>query len=63
MLVVVTVLISVCGFRVMSLPDKFLSATVTPDLPGLNSEVFPRMNTLVHLVKVPQAHEHTSGAL
>ena len=49
MLVAVTVPVSVHGSRVMSLPDKFLSATFTPDPPGLNSEVFPRTNTLIHL--------------
>ena len=49
MLVAVTVPISVHGSRVMSLPDKFLSTTVTPDPPGLNSEVFHGTNILVHL--------------
>ena len=41
--------LNVMVLRVMPLPDKFLSTTVTFELPGLNSEVFPRMNTLVHL--------------
>ena len=49
MLAAVTVPISVHGSRVMSLPDKFLITTVTPDHSGLNSEVFPRTNTLIHL--------------
>ena len=49
MLAAVTVPISVHGSKVMSLPDKFLSTTVTSDLQGLNSEVFPGINTLVHL--------------
>ena len=49
MLVAVTVPISVYGSRVMSLSDKFLTTTVTPVPPGLNSEVFPGTNTLIHL--------------
>ena len=49
MLATMTVAISVHGSRVMSLPDKFLSATVTPVLSGLNSEVFPGTNILIYL--------------
>ena len=49
MLTVVTVPISVHDSKVMSFPDKFLSTTVTPDPPGLSSEVFPRTNMLIHL--------------
>ena len=49
MLAAVTVPISVHGSKVKSLPDNLLSTTVTSDLLGLNSEVFPGMNTLVHL--------------
>ena len=44
-----TVPISVHDSRVMSHHDKFLSTMVTSDFLGLNSEAFPRMNTLVHL--------------
>ena len=36
--------------RVTSLPNKFLSTTATPDPPGINSEVLPGMNILLHLV-------------
>ena len=49
MLGAMTVPISVHSSRVMSLPDKFLSTTVTPDPPGLKSGVFPGINILVHL--------------
>ena len=45
----VTVQTSVHASRVMSLPYKFLSTTVTPDPPGTNSEVYPGTNTLMHL--------------
>ena len=51
MLAAVTVPISVCGSRVMSLPDKFLSTTAATDPSGFTSEVFPRTNILVHLGK------------
>ena len=49
MLAVVTIPTSVCGSKVTSLPYRFQRTTVTPDSPGINSEVFPGMNTLVHL--------------
>ena len=49
MLAVVTVTTSVCGSRVTSLPDKFLSTPATPDLLGINSEVLAGMNILFHL--------------
>ena len=49
MLAGVTVPISVCGSRVTSHPDIFLSTTVTSDPPGFYSEVFPRTNTIVQL--------------
>ena len=49
MLAVVTIPASVCGSEVTSLPDKFLSTTVTPESPGINSEVFPVTNTPIHL--------------
>ena len=49
MLAAVTGPTSVCDSRVMSLPDKFLSTTVTPHPLSINSEVFPVTSTLVHL--------------
>ena len=49
MLAVVTVPTSVCGSRITSLPDKFQSTTATPDPPGINLEVLPGTNLLVHL--------------
>ena len=36
MLAAVTMPTSVCGSRVISLPDKFWSTTATPDPPGIN---------------------------
>ena len=49
MLAVVTMSISVQSSNVTSLPDKFLSITATPDPPGINLEVLPGTNILIHL--------------
>ena len=49
MLVAVTVPISVPGFNFTSYLDLFTTTTLIWELPGFNSEVFPRMNTVVHL--------------
>ena len=49
MLAAVTIPTSVCGSRVTTLPGKFLSTTVTPDPLGINLEVLPEMNILLHL--------------
>ena len=45
----VTLPTSVCSSKVISLPHKFLSNTVTPDSPGINLEVFPEKDTLIHM--------------
>ena len=49
MLVAVTVPISVLGFNFTSHIDLFTTTTLISELPSFNSEVFPRMNTVVHL--------------
>ena len=49
MLVAATVPMSVLGFNFMSLPDLFTTTTLILELPGFNLEVFPGMNTVVHL--------------
>ena len=49
MLVAVTVPISMPGFRFTSHLDLFTTITSISELPGFNSEVFPGMNTVVHL--------------
>ena len=49
MLAAVPMPISVHGSTVMSLPDKFLSTTATPDPPRFNSEEFHGTNILQHL--------------
>ena len=49
MLAAVAIPTSVCGSKVTSLPDRFQRTTVTPGSSGINSQVFPGMNTLVHL--------------
>ena len=53
MLAAVTVPISVCSSRITSLPDIFQSTTATPDPPGINSEILPETNILVHREMVP----------
>ena len=49
MLAAVTMPTLVLGSNVISLPDKFLRTTATPDPPGINLEVLPGTNILVHL--------------
>ena len=49
MLAAVPVPISVPGFNFTSHLDLFITITSILELPGFNSEVFPRMNTVVHL--------------
>ena len=61
MLAMMTRPISVCGSKVTYLPDKFLSTTATPDPPGINSEVLPGTNILLHLGVVPPTCGHTFG--
>ena len=61
MLAVVTVPTLVYGSRVTSLPDTFLSTTATPGPPGINSEVLPGTNILLHLGMVPPTHGHAFG--
>ena len=48
MIPAVTMPTSVCESRVTSLHDKFLSTMATPDPPGINSEVLPGTNVLIH---------------
>ena len=49
MLAAVTVTISVLGFNFTSHLDLFTTITSISELPGFNSEVFPRMNTVIPL--------------
>ena len=49
MLATVTIPISVLGFKFRSLLDYFTTTTSILELPGFNSEVFPRIITVVHL--------------
>ena len=49
MLAAVTMPPSVWGYKIISLPDKFWSTTTTLDSPGINSEVLPGMNIILHL--------------
>ena len=49
MLAAVTLPISVPGFNFTSHLDLFTTTTSILELPGFDSEVFPGMNTVVHL--------------
>ena len=63
MLVAVTVPISVLGFNFTSHLDLFTTTTSISALLGFNSEVFPGMNTVVHLGDDSKTHEHAYDAL